>query len=173
MNPQEYHVLAMRTKSHDQTPVQRLTNAALGLAGEFAEIVYLSGPGQESEALKECGDLLWYVIQGCDALGLDSTEVIENSARTADLTSLIGAIGGIAEIAKKAMFHGHISTAEQHIEVENCLTVVVGGIKMVLELHGWTLEQAMQANIDKLRRRYPDGFSAEASINREDAVYDE
>lgn len=31
---------------------------------------------------------------------------------------------------------------------------------------GWALEDVMQANIDKLRTRYPDGFDAERSIHR-------
>lgn len=35
-------------------------------------------------------------------------------------------------------------------------------------LKGWTLADVAQANIDKLKRRYPDGFSADRSINRDD-----
>ena len=31
---------------------------------------------------------------------------------------------------------------------------------------GWSLEEIAQENIDKLRKRYPDGFSAERSVNR-------
>lgn len=33
---------------------------------------------------------------------------------------------------------------------------------------GWTLEDVMKANIDKLRARYPDGFEAERSLHRKD-----
>ena len=31
---------------------------------------------------------------------------------------------------------------------------------------GWTLEDVMALNIEKLRARYPDGFEAERSLNR-------
>ena len=31
---------------------------------------------------------------------------------------------------------------------------------------GWTLDEVAQANIEKLRARYPDGFSAEHSLHR-------
>lgn len=33
---------------------------------------------------------------------------------------------------------------------------------------GYSLEQILQMNIDKLRARYPEGFEAERSVNRED-----
>ncbi len=32
--------------------------------------------------------------------------------------------------------------------------------------HGWSLDDVCQMNIDKLKIRYPDGFSAERSVNR-------
>lgn len=40
---------------------------------------------------------------------------------------------------------------------------------MIAELctaNGWNMEGVLQENIDKLKRRYPDGFSAERSLNR-------
>lgn len=33
---------------------------------------------------------------------------------------------------------------------------------------GWDLGQIMELNIDKLKKRYPEGFKAEQSINRKD-----
>lgn len=33
--------------------------------------------------------------------------------------------------------------------------------------HGWTLEEIATANIEKLMKRYPEGFDAERSVNRE------
>ena len=33
---------------------------------------------------------------------------------------------------------------------------------------GFTLEEVAQANLDKLKDRYPDGFTQEASINRKE-----
>ena len=32
--------------------------------------------------------------------------------------------------------------------------------------HGWSLDDVAQTNIDKLKKRYPDGFDAEHSLNR-------
>lgn len=36
------------------------------------------------------------------------------------------------------------------------------------DVHGLTLDEIAQHNIDKLRHRYPDGFSEEDSLNREE-----
>ena len=33
--------------------------------------------------------------------------------------------------------------------------------------NGWLLEDIMQMNIDKLKKRYPDGFDSEKSLHRE------
>ena len=33
---------------------------------------------------------------------------------------------------------------------------------------GWCMEEVMQENIDKLKKRYPDGFKAEQSLNRKE-----
>ena len=33
---------------------------------------------------------------------------------------------------------------------------------------GVTLEDVARGNVEKLRKRYPDGFTAERSVNRED-----
>jgi NTP pyrophosphatase (non-canonical NTP hydrolase) len=35
------------------------------------------------------------------------------------------------------------------------------------DVHGLTLDEIAEANIDKLRRRYPEGFSEEDSLHRE------
>jgi NTP pyrophosphatase (non-canonical NTP hydrolase) len=37
----------------------------------------------------------------------------------------------------------------------------------VISAMGWTLEEVAQHNVDKLKRRYPEGFSADRSLHRE------
>ena len=32
--------------------------------------------------------------------------------------------------------------------------------------HGWDLDEIMQMNIDKLKKRYPEGFEVDRSLNR-------
>ena len=36
-----------------------------------------------------------------------------------------------------------------------------------MELYGWTFEEVMQLNTDKLKARYPDKFTQDAAENRD------
>lgn len=69
--------------------------------------------------------------------------------------------------------HGHFQKMHQgHPLDDNALMLEVGdllwGIAEFCTVEGWKLSDVAQANIDKLKRRYPDGFSADRSINRDD-----
>jgi NTP pyrophosphatase (non-canonical NTP hydrolase) len=106
MTLDDYQQLAARTLSPDQTPDQRLANAALGLTGEAGEVaehvkkhLFHGTPLDRDAVVKELGDCLWYVAALAGVLGVR-----------------LGEVGA--------------------------------------------------ANIEKLQRRYPDGFSAERSRTR-------
>ena len=78
---------------------------------------------------------------------------------------LAGEAGEVADIVKKATFQGHTINRE-HIAKE--LGDVCWYIAETATAIGYDLEKIMQMNIDKLMKRYPDGFSADRSQNRED-----
>ena len=78
---------------------------------------------------------------------------------------LTGESGEVADHIKKYIFHGHpLHKAELEKELGDVLWYV-SQLVDVLELD---LDVVAQKNIDKLRRRYPDGFSEEDSLNRKD-----
>jgi NTP pyrophosphatase (non-canonical NTP hydrolase) len=168
MNVREYHNLAIRTINPAHTPLQNLNNAALGLCGEFAEVQACDSV--QSSLLKELGDMLWYCVQACVAIGVNLDDVF--ITRSLDLyydeESTITGIGMIADITKKAVFHEHPLTHENIEGIALCINQIVTWINLVACLSMLSLEQVMEANIAKLRKRYPAGFSAEASLNRSD-----
>jgi NTP pyrophosphatase (non-canonical NTP hydrolase) len=68
------------------TPKDKLTLAALGLAGESGEVVdtikkYLYGSHDldAAEMLKELGDTLWYLVLLADTLGFSLDDVIQKN----------------------------------------------------------------------------------------------
>jgi NTP pyrophosphatase (non-canonical NTP hydrolase) len=87
-----------------------------------------------------------------------------------DATRLMDAAAGLAEeageilgLVRKHLFVGHTLDAE-HLRSELgdalwCLTMVAGAA-------GLSLEDVARANLAKLERRYPHGFSSEASQGR-------
>ena len=81
------------------------------------------------------------------------------------LFEMCGELGEIQSFYQKR-YQGHIiDEHELMLETGDLLW----GIAEFCTANGWELEEVMKANIEKLRKRYPDGFSAERSLNREGA----
>ena len=78
---------------------------------------------------------------------------------------LNGEAGECIDLLKKARFQGHELDREKMIEELGDVLWYCAELACGL---GVTLEEVAQRNIDKLRRRYPEGFDAERSRNREE-----
>jgi NTP pyrophosphatase (non-canonical NTP hydrolase) len=78
---------------------------------------------------------------------------------------LAGESGEVVDIIKKNVFHGHEPDREA---IKKELGDVMHYVAGLAWMYGFTLEEVAQGNIDKLKKRYPDGFSVEASVNRID-----
>lgn len=75
------------------------------------------------------------------------------------LTSEAGEVSGILQKA----YQGHdVDPMHLKKELGDCLWMIAEACTAL----GFDLEDVMQTNIDKLKYRYPEGFSAERSINR-------
>lgn len=76
---------------------------------------------------------------------------------------LNGEAGEVAELVKKAFFHGHDLPREQ---LKHELGDVLWYVAVMAQAMGWSLDEVARENIAKLARRYPDGFSDERSRHR-------
>lgn len=81
------------------------------------------------------------------------------------LMGMNGEAGEASDILKKVLFQGH-KLDREHMAKE--LGDVCWYIALAADAIGYTLEEVMQMNIDKLYARYPNGFETERSVNRED-----
>lgn len=72
-------------------------------------------------------------------------------------------LGEVAGPIKKYLWHGHSLDKTKMIDEIGDVCWYIGLLCYALNID---LEIVLEHNIDKLRRRYPDGFSSEASINR-------
>ena len=80
---------------------------------------------------------------------------------------LAGEAGEVAELAKKGVFHQHgIDRDKFAKELGDCLWYVAA-LCTKLELN---MSEIMEANIEKLKARYPNGYSAIDSQNRVDTL---
>lgn len=91
---------------------------------------------------------------------LDDTQRLANG-----VMGLCGEAGECCDIVKKHLFHGHELDKDALIKE---LGDVAWYLALTATVLGVPLEEVLEKNIEKLRRRYPEGFSAERSINREE-----
>ena len=73
--------------------------------------------------------------------------------------------GEVLGAVKKAEYHGHVTSSET---IKKELGDVLWYVATIAHWYGFDLGDVAAANVEKLRRRYPDGFSVEASRNRGD-----
>ena len=89
---------------------------------------------------------------------LTARELLLNSA-----LGLCGESGEVADLLKKYHFQGHNLDID-HVAKE------LGDIAWYLAVGayaiGYDLETILQMNVDKLRARYPNGFSTDCSLHR-------
>lgn len=81
---------------------------------------------------------------------------------------LCGEAGEFADLLKKAMFHGtghELDVTKATKELGDVLWYVADAAAAL----GVSLEDVAKMNRDKLRKRYPDGFTPKASVTRVDA----
>ena len=76
---------------------------------------------------------------------------------------LSGETGEVCDIVKKCMFQGHELEKER---IADELGDVLWYIALTAKGIGYSLNDIMEYNIDKLKKRYPNGFEKERSINR-------
>ena len=90
---------------------------------------------------------------------LKDRDVLINS-----VMGLCGESGEAIDIVKKWLAQGHLLD-KAHLASE--LGDVAWYLAEAATALGLDLEDILQANLDKLERRYPEGFSTEKSVSRE------
>lgn len=78
---------------------------------------------------------------------------------------LSGEVGEYNDLVKKALFQGHPIIYEN---VKKELGDICWYLSLACEALGFELDEIMQKNIDKLKQRYPDGFTELDSVYREE-----
>lgn len=77
--------------------------------------------------------------------------------------SLAEESGEVLGIIKKHLYHGHELDID---DLENELGDVLWYVAALATVHGLKLSDIAKRNVQKLEKRYPNGFSQEDSINR-------
>lgn len=171
MNWNEYKTLAIRTESVPPialttTEVQqlawnntnsiRMLHATMGACTELAEL--LDGDGVVN-FVEEAGDVLWYLAIADDVVGfyIDTTTYMNKPP--------IYWLGELNDAMKRHIFYGkELDIAKMQLAFNNLFI----DLEDTLNRKGFTLALAMEANIRKLEKRFPEKmFTAQAAIHRD------
>jgi NTP pyrophosphatase (non-canonical NTP hydrolase) len=99
-----------------------------------------------------------------------STRTMNDNLKHNDIVAnmifgLNGEVGEVTDILKKHLFHGHDLDMD-HLKEE--LGDVMFYIVNLATLYDIDMSEVLQMNVDKLLKRYPNGFSSQDSINRKE-----
>jgi len=191
MKPKVYEQNVLITESCDFQAIHsrlddraiRLLHAGLGLSSELTELVdaYLDPPNGEIDWInvsEETGDLTWYCGVAVNTLGFDHNEIscfesvpLEESTvilhSTKDfsniLLSAVYFVGEYNDFLKKHLFYGRELDQDKIKQNMQQICACVSGLCVV---SGTTIEKAREINIEKLKARFGDKFTAHAALNR-------
>jgi NTP pyrophosphatase (non-canonical NTP hydrolase) len=101
-------------------------------------------------------------FQGCVARTMNKNlgfgEAISNYSM-----GLAGETGEVLEPLKKFLYHGHTLDKQKVADELSDLTWYICALANTLEIN---LADALERNVEKLKKRYPEGFDTNNSINR-------
>lgn len=120
-------------------------------ANEYQKLAMRTNDGLCSQRLYQC------MPQAEPFQMVDIGEIINASL------GLSGEIGELNDMIKKSVFHGHFVDGE---DIKKEIGDICWYVALMCKGFGFDLEEILQMNIDKLKKRYPEGFSEQASINR-------
>ena len=95
----------------------------------------------------------------------EKVQLVYQEARAFHAALGIGTEAGeLLDAFKKALFYGKVT---DRVNIAEELGDLLWYIAIGLDACGYTMEQAMERNIAKLKVRYGDKFSSEAALNRD------
>ena len=192
MNFNEYQELAMRTQAIKDNKQDMLIHAVCGLSSELGEIIQVFQNSKINKKfpainppvkrfLSEIGDLCWFQAELCKALDINITyfslnDIDQFTTNESDIQTIDKNINIIDFYIKKlSMVIGIISGCIQktyqgkEINIEKikyCNNLIIIIINTICGYVGANIEDVWEDNIEKLKKRFPDGFSKELDANR-------
>lgn len=166
-----YQENAQRTMNWSLESNVQLASMALGIAGETGEVFkVVKTDGENAEKIKdEASDIFWYAANTCTLLSLDWRTLFPTEYKIkAPYTTMADASIYAAEVAdtvKKTVAQRHVLDIEKIVE---SLQGLIDCLCRVLAYYNLTPQEVCAYNQQKLLRRFPEGFEASRSINREE-----
>lgn len=176
-----YKLDALRTINPTLSPWDSREVALLGLygeAGELCDMVKKSiGQGHPEDAAwrdklrLELGDLMWYVNYAAMTLGtrvnaIEAHGTLSAFERSVPLMPLCRPGRECRMLMHQIVGLDNLGAGHAYI-VGAKLSRIAVGVTRLARAYGMSLAEVLQANLDKLTARYPEGFDPDASLKRQ------
>ncbi|WP_270943123.1 nucleoside triphosphate pyrophosphohydrolase family protein [Romboutsia lituseburensis] len=99
---------------------------------------------------------------------VERTRNYDNTELANYTLGLVCESGEVGDIIKKHLYHGHDLDKNKIVSELGDVMWYLNNICNVLDI---SIEEVAKSNIEKLMKRYPDGFSKNDSINRDENIF--
>jgi len=185
MRPEDYVAAAIRTAPTLKADEHSFVLGGLGIAGEAIEAyeTIQETVVDQLKVVKELGDVTWYIALICHVHNLKFEGLfVSNQFAQRNVSfvvfpgnkwkqldkrgkSLLSSAKDVSEYVKKAVFHKHPVDIRVLRELLERLAVRVQYVAAVIDVD---IEEVLDKNIDKLKVRYPERFTTEGSMNKDE-----
>lgn len=190
----EYQKLALITSNKDHSSFEMLEHSGYGLVTEIGEIVdafkrhrFYGSELDLVNILEEVGDVLWYLAIGSkgweangaydlgemESVGDKELEVLAPTFKDLPFLERVRyaekVLSMIAYSASVVFKYTNIVSEEECLKssLDVCFAEIIAGLMVVCAVLDIDYHKAKPTNINKLERRYPDGFEAYRALNRD------
>lgn len=186
----EYHGLAMRT-SNSAADHDHALNGIFGLLGETGEIADLYKkwkfqftPGTEfpkNACINELGDVMWYLEELAEGMEMTLAEVCNDTFDGIDAVveseTAPDPEFSVEHLTRHMCYLASLISWDYEVARRGATVLrmvhIVFDIARLARFCGVTIADVAEANVAKLRHRYPDGFDAHVSMRRSAKEYTE
>lgn len=185
MNYKEYKQMVIETEKGSLTKYPKILHAIMGMNGEAGECIDILKKhmfqGHELDVdhlLSELGDVCWYTMLLINELDIDVDHVFEYTERLVHVKQWKDkpCEMGLSNILNINLNCGKVidvyydSIGNPTTTMLIPLRFIFYNIQRAANIFDKTLEDIFDINREKIKQRYPDGFSSEMSVNRDDSI---
>lgn len=155
------------TLTPENKPRFALLHGIMGICDEARELYLANEEEDRNHVMEEAGDLLWFLTITCRELGIELENVTfvvcpVNSMLWSEIMYYACSMSGIE---KKTVIYGIMQ--EIKTSCEHYIVSILQCLHTICRSYGFTVEDAMEANVRKLKVRYPEKFTSDCALNRD------
>lgn len=184
MKPEIYREFVLETEVGTLNTYDKKTHALVGMNGEAGECIDLlkktlfqGHPFRLDRLLSELGDVCWYTMLLMTEFDIDVDTIFDHWSfhmvepkydvdKTYGLDYIFDLNRNCGESYNIINYWDGL-TDTPRLNIIHNIRAIFYDIKMVANIFDLTIEDIFDINVNKIKFRYPDGFSCNDSINRQ------